>query len=407
MLSCPHYSTSIERQQLTQARFLKIYTWGYNAPRQPVQYQVTHTLFAREEQTMNSRDRILAAIHLQEADRVPCSPHLSPATVLNMPAEEWRALLEQTDVTMSAGGLGDTQIFGGQALIDNTRIIREGNAITTEIETSRGLLRSRQVHTRETSWVAEHFFKGPEDVDKVLSIPYTPPAFDVTEYEEWVERVGDQGFVALGIPSAFRFCLGFFGSQALYLMMADDPDLVERLVATMNERLAVYVEACFKKGVRSFWMGGSEHCGPGVVHPRMFRRMVTPYDKRIVGMIHGHGGVVNYHTHGKLRDILDDIAEIGVDVMSPIETGLRGDVTLAEVKARVGDRICLKGNLDDMAYLALESAAEVRMAAEDCISQAAAGGGYILSGTDAGIYNSRWVENFLVMAEVARAHMYR
>ena len=26
------------------------------------------------------------------------------------------------------------------------------------------------------------------------------------------------------MPSAFRFCLGFFGSQALYLMMADDPD---------------------------------------------------------------------------------------------------------------------------------------------------------------------------------------
>ena len=31
----------------------------------------------------------------------------------------------------------------------------------------------------------------------------------------------------------------------------------------------------------------------------------------------------------------DEIAAIGVDVMSPIETGLHGDVTLAEVKARV------------------------------------------------------------------------
>ena len=136
-------------------------------------------------------------------------------------------------------------------------------------------------------------FKSREDVDKVLSIPYRPPAFDVSEYQEWVERIGDQGFVALGMPSAFRFCLGFFGSQALYLMMADDPDLVERLVATMNERLALYVEACCEKGVRSFWMGGSEHCGPGVVHPRMFRRLVTPYDKRIVRIIHDHGGTIH------------------------------------------------------------------------------------------------------------------
>jgi hypothetical protein len=92
--------------------------------------------------------------------------------------------------------------------------------------------------------------------------------------------------------------------------------------------------------------------------------------------------------------------------MSPIETGLRGDVTLAEVKARVGDRICLKGNLDDMAYLALVSAGEVRAAAKDCIAQAAEGGGYILSGTDAGIYTPKWVQSCLVMAEVASEHRY-
>jgi hypothetical protein len=355
---------------------------------------------------MNSRERILAAIHLQEADRVPCSPHLGPGTVAQMAPQEWEALLEYTDVTMSAGGLGDTQIFGGQWLIDHTRVTRRGDAVLTEIETPLGMLRTGRVSTKETSWVTEHLFKGREDVDKVLSIPYTPPQFDVDVYEEWVAKVGDEGFVALGMPSAFRFCLGFFGPQNLYYMIADDIELIERLVATMNERLAIYVEACCQKGVRSFWMGGTEHCGPGVVHPRTFRRLVTPYDKRIVGLIHDHGGVVNLHTHGKLKDILDDIAEIGVDVMSPIETGLRGDVTLAYVKERVGDRICLKGNLDDMAFLALASADEVRAAAEDAIAQAAAGGGYILSGTDAGIYSPEWVQSFLVMAEVAARHPY-
>ena len=92
--------------------------------------------------------------------------------------------------------------------------------------------------------------------------------------------------------------------------------------------------------------------------------------------------------------------------MSPIESGLQGDVTLAEVKARVGDRICLKGNLDDMAFLTLSTADEVRAAAADCLAQAAAGGGYILSGTDAGIYRPEWVQSFLVMGEVAREVRY-
>jgi len=96
-----------------------------------------------------------------------------------------------------------------------------------------------------------------------------------------------------------------------------------------------------------------------------------------------------------------------VDVLSPIESGIRGDVTLAEVKRRIGDRVCLKGNLDDMAFLALASEDEVRAAAEDCIAQAAKGGGYILSGTDANIYSPEWVRNFLVMAEVAEEHPYQ
>ena len=355
---------------------------------------------------MNSKERVLAAIHLQTPDRVPCSPHVGPRLVEDMEPADWQALLAHTDVTMSVGALGDVQIFGGQALMDNSRTLRQGHEVIHEIETPQGLLRSCHTATEEATWTSEHFFKSLPDVDRILSIPYEPPAFDVDSYWEWDQELGDQGLVALGMPSAFRFCLGFFGSQALYLMMADDPDLVERLVATMNERLVLYIQACCQKGVRHFWMGGSEHCGPGVARPSLFRRLVTPYDKRIVAIIHEHGGTVNYHTHGKLKDILDDIAEIGVDVMSPIESGLRGDVTLAQAKARVGDRICLKGNLDDMAFLFSASEAEVRAAAQDAIAQAAAGGGYILSGTDAGVYNPHWLESFMVMAQVARDHVY-
>jgi hypothetical protein len=355
---------------------------------------------------MNAHDRLLAAIRRQPTDRVPCAPHVSPAIARSMPADEWQALLDHTDVTMSVGALADTQIFGGQYLLDHTTVRRDGDTTSTEIETPQGLLRTRQVRTRDASWVEEHLVKDVHDVERLLSIPYSPPAFDVDTYWAWEAELGEQGLVALGMPSAFRFCLGVLGSQPLYTLIADDLELVERLVATMNERLAAYVEACCEKGVRSFWMGGSEHCGPGVVHPRLFRRLITAYDTRIVAIMHDHDALVNYHTHGKLHDILDEIAAIGVDVLSPIETGLRGDVTLAEVKQRVGDRICLKGNLDDMAFLALASPDEVRAAAEDCLAQAAEGGGYILSGTDAGIYRPEWVESFLVMAEVARGCRY-
>jgi hypothetical protein len=62
-----------------------------------------------------------------------------------VPAGEWQALLEQTDVTMSVSALSDTQIFGGQYMLDHTTVRRKGATTTTEIETPKGLLRMRQV----------------------------------------------------------------------------------------------------------------------------------------------------------------------------------------------------------------------------------------------------------------------
>jgi hypothetical protein len=53
-------------------------------------------------------------------------------------------------------------------------------------------------------------------------------------------------------------------------------------------------------------------------------------------------------------------------------------------------------------FLAQAAPAEVRV----CIAQAATSGGYILSGTDAGIYAPQRVQSFLLMAEVARTHAY-
>lgn len=355
---------------------------------------------------MNSNERLLTAMALEEPDRVPCAPHVGVGLAQEMPASEWEALRQHTDVTMSVGALSDTQIFGGQYWLDHQETIRRDDEVVTHIDTPKGRLTSRLITTPEASWRAEHLVKGPDDVDKLLSVPYEPPTFDVDAYHTWTEELGNDGLVALGMPSAFRFCLNVFGSQPLYLKIADDLPLVVKLVTLMNERLALYIQACCDKGVRHFWMGGSEHCGPGVANPRLFHQLITPYDKQIVAIIHDHKGTVNLHTHGKLKDILEEIAEIGPDVMSPIETGLRGDVTLADVKAQIGDRVCLKGNLDDMAFLALAEPEEVRQAAERCIAQAAAGGGYILSGTDAGIYHPHWVQSFLVMAEVAQTHTY-
>ncbi|HHX43474.1 MAG TPA: hypothetical protein GX714_05740 [Chloroflexi bacterium] len=355
---------------------------------------------------MNSRQRLLTTITGGTPDRLPCAPHLAIAMAQAMPPAEWDALRAACDVTPIAGILGDAEIVGGQWYIDHKRVTRSGADTIIEVDTPKGTLRSVHHATPEATWTAEHLFKDAADVERMLSIPYEPPAVDASQFLAWEEWLGDDGLLALSVCSSFRFVYGVFGSQAIYELIADDVDLVEQVIAETSRRLMIFLQRCLDAGITSFWMGGAEHCGPGVVHPRYFRRLVVPYDQPAVALIHARGGIVNYHQHGKLKDILDDIAAIGPDVLSPVETGLRGDVTLAEAKARLAGKVCIKGNLDDMAFLAQATEAEVRQAARDCIAQAAEGGGYILSGTDADIYSPEWVKSMLVMAEVAAEYTY-
>jgi uroporphyrinogen decarboxylase len=355
---------------------------------------------------MDSRERILNAYRLQEPDRVPCSPLCNAALVAHMVPAEWQALLSQTDVTFMATGLGDLEIFAGAWYGEHVLVTHEGDDQLIELETPTGLLRSRHVSRSDGNWTVEYMVKDWQDLQRLLSIPFEPAQLRLDAYRHWSEAVGDEGLVMLGMCSAFRICLGMFGPQALYLAMADDSSSLEGLIATSCECVTDYVQRASAAGICHYWMGGSEHCGPGVVRPRHFHQLVTPYDRRIVAAIHSSGGTVNQHTHGKMRDIFGDTLEIAPDAISPLESGLRGDITLADAKAAIGDRVCLKGNLDDMAFLALATPQEVRVAAEDAIQQAAEGGGFILSGTDADIYSPQWVESFLIMAEVAREHPY-
>jgi len=117
-------------------------------------------------------------------------------------------------------------------------------------------------------------------------------------------------------------------------MIAEDIKLVEELVKIAMSRIKKYIRECCKRGIKYFRIGGAEHCGPGVVHPKIFRRLVVPYDKQLVNFIHNYNGFVLYHIHNKVREILDDFLEIEADIVSPLEAPPGGDVVLKEVKKK-------------------------------------------------------------------------
>ena len=66
----------------------------------------------------------------------------------------------------------------------------------------------------------------------------------------------------------------------------------------------------------------------------------------MVKAIQKHGGYARLHSHGKLKNILDTIAEMGVDAIDPIEPTPQGDVELEYVAEHYGKDIVLFGNVE-------------------------------------------------------------
>jgi uroporphyrinogen decarboxylase len=95
-----------------------------------------------------------------------------------------------------------------------------------------------------------------------------------------------------------------------------------------------------------------------------------------------------------LWPIIDSIVDAGIDCLDPIDPIAGMD--LAEVKAKYGTRIALKGNVDCSHLMTLGTPAQVAEATRRALRQGAPGGGFILSSSNS-IHSSVKPENYLAM----------
>jgi uroporphyrinogen decarboxylase len=100
------------------------------------------------------------------------------------------------------------------------------------------------------------------------------------------------------------------------------------------------------------------------------------------------------HSDGDLMKLMEDIIDVGVDVLQPIDPTC---MDIEQVKEMYGDRICLVGNVANE-LLRSGTAAEVEARVKELIRKVAPGGGYCLG---AGNSVPHWAkfENFMAMRD--------
>lgn len=344
---------------------------------------------------MTSRERMLCAIELGTPDRVPVTPwgfgHVPEDSELA------QRLLHECDPFIGARVPGGDWFLGTAV---KTRTEERDGKTYSVIEAPHGDLYSRFQRTEITGAQMEFFCKTPEDVHNLLAVPWEPPKVDATPFIERKDEIGEEGLVGVGLTNPGGIPARFISPAGYSLMWLDDRETFMELCEVAAERCYHWVEECCLKGVDCFRIIGGEFASTQL-GPEGFRETMLRFDKPLVEIMHEHGALAHYHNHGPMDRFLEMLAEIGMDSLDPLEGPPWGDTTLAECKERIGDRVCLLGNLDDMEVIDRVDGETIEQLAAECI-EAAGPDGYLLGGTTSGTFTEHAAENFLRMVDVSK-----
>ncbi len=359
---------------------------------------------------LTSRERIMRIFKNEDIDRpalklwgagFPDEPQLHPAY---QPVSD--LAYELSDLFVGAGFRFN--IYGGMELPAYQEIWREDTAHPTwkdehtVLHTPKGDLHmiERVSTVGEPSYTTEYMIKEPEDLEALLSLPYTPFPIDTTDYERKVAKLGDRGVVMASLDNASYAFHRMMGSETLAYFSVDERELLTEAISVYSKRLFDHARAILDAGITApFSWVGPELFIPPLMGPKDFDDFVYNFDKPLCDLIHDRGGYVWVHCHGKTGKFIDRFTDMGVDILNPLEPPKNGDIFLSETVGKHGRQIGLEGNIE-IQELLQATPERVKMLIDECVEAGSRSGRFILC-PSAGYMEypfpePKYIENLLV-----------
>ena len=180
-----------------------------------------------------------------------------------------------------------------------------------------------------------------------------------------------------------------------------DPGFLRDIIEYKTELAVQAMRAAGESGVRVIWFGDDLAFKSGsMLSPKMLEGLFGESYRRIAEAAHAGGCRIVFHSCGNVLDLLTSMADWGFDGVHALEP--TAGVTLAEARRRIGDRLCLCGNVDITRTLVNGTREEVFREVERCIVDGSRGGGFILAPTNTS--NVVSARNLGWMVEAAREY---
>jgi uroporphyrinogen decarboxylase len=369
-----------------------------------------------------ARERMIAAMTNQQADRVPVAPDISnmiPCRLTGKPFWEiyyfadpplWRAYIDAVkyfgfDGWFTEGAMQYQWPGDRYTAIEDIHKTAERWVVRT-----RGRIDGETYHEETTYYVGDPptlTVKPISDLTwSLLEKWFEPPVgYNPSLLHEQRQALGELGAFGVGIGyPGFQAWFGLFRGSVMdlsewYYFQHDD---IERLRQLHERQVLKQMDMILNERPDFVLLGGS-----GTVtlqSPKIARELSFPTIQKLTRMAREAGVPTMLHSCGKERELIRWCAEESdLDCINPLEVAPMGDCDLAEVKRAHGHQIALMGNLHTTDVMLRGTPQDVERAACAAIDAAGAGGGFILStGDQCG--RDTPDENIFKLIEVAKTY---
>lgn len=324
---------------------------------------------------MNSYERFMAAASLQQPDCVPVAPYMG----------NFGAALSGTPIgTYCRSGkvMADAQYQAWERLGQDAVVAQSDNYYIAE-----GFGLEVDYHDDGTPTVRRPLIQELRDIDG-LTVPDPRSDGRMPVYLEAISRLAERlkRQVIIRAPGTGPFALAghLLGTEELLMEIAmlqgsPDPEVesrLRRLLELTTEALIRFQKACIDAGADMVQAGDSS-ASLDLISPRIYEEWAFPYEKKFFDALNPyarqHSAVTLLHICGNMTKVLEREADTGAMLIE-----LDSKVNLAEAKRRIGNRVCLIGNIEPSGVLLQGTPEVVRQACTNAIADAAEGGGFIL-----------------------------
>lgn len=199
----------------------------------------------------------------------------------------------------------------------------------------------------------------------------------------------------------FTFSWQLFGFENFCFAMFEKIELVSRVMNRVGEIVFKMLEREVSyPNIGAIWYSDDiAYVGGFMVSPEFLRTHLFPWIKKMGDLAKSKNIPLIYHTDGNILPVIDELIELGINALHPIEPKA---MDIRELKKKYGGKLCLIGNVD-VDILCRGTPEDVEDLVKQLIRDVAPGGGLCI-GSSNSVPNYVKVENYKTMIETVKKY---